>query len=127
MTTKNKVTNQHQAHFNKLQNKRSQLENLLRSRERLDYEIKNLKKSISKDQKRILKEEATLQKSMLLQAKSGKVLTSTGLPGDLESIQESFDLQEDEDPAEIAKAVLAQRKLLEEITDLLLKFNEPGS
>lgn len=128
MTTQNKVTNQHQAHLSKLKNKRQQLENLLRSRERLDFEIKNLKKSISKDQKRIHKEAAILEKSNItFPEKFPGNITSSELPEDFLSIQESFGLEDDEDPQEIYRAVLAQKELLEEITDLLLKFGEPGN
>lgn len=122
MTTKNKVTNQQQAHLSKLKNKRQQLENLLRSRERLDFEIKNLKKSISKDQKRVQKEAAQLREAQSQALEQNLLQTPEGL----RVLQEMVGLEDDEDLGQFETAVLAQINELEEITSLLLKFSEPG-
>lgn len=123
MTTNNKVTNQQQAHLSKLKNKRQQLENLLRSRERLNYEIQNLKKSISKDQKRIQKEAAQLEQVTSRALKNRDLLQT---PEGLKELHEMVGLEDDEDLGLFESAVLAQKNELEEITSLLLKFSEPG-
>lgn len=128
MTTTKKVTNQQQARLSKLENKKKQLENLLRSRERLNFEINMLKKSISKDQKSIKKEAALLE-----QARKSKVQGTLALTGQTyltdnssQTIRESFDLQDDEDPQQLVELLSAEENLLTEIFDLLLRFDESG-
>lgn len=103
------ATNPRQIRLSKLKNKRAHLENLLRSRERLNYEIKNLSKSLAKDQKALLREEKLWQAQ-----DSQKILTESKLLG------------EEEDPSELeAEAHLffsSSKAVLDEVLDLLLKF-----
>lgn len=107
------IKSQAQARASKLKNKKSQLENLLRSRERIDYEIKNLKKSIARDQKIVLKEEALLSQ----------------VTRDHESLLEAVQLDEEEDDLELLKQEILTifyqtDQELEQILDLLLKYDE---
>lgn len=114
-TGKKVITSQSELRANKLKNKRTQLENLLRSRERLDYEIKTLKKSIAKDVKVVQHEAEVL--TNLLDAEA-----------DSEMIQEAVELQEGEDPRKAIKSLLKTIKLSDEeiylIVKLLLAFAE---
>lgn len=103
------VQNPRQIRLNKLKNKRAQLENLLRSRERLNYEIKNLQKSLAKDQKAILKEE------QLWQAKDKqKILTESKLLGEGEDPDALGD--------EAHEFLSTSLTVLDEVLELLLKF-----
>lgn len=111
------VSSNAEARLSKLKNKRNQLENLLRSRERLEYEIKNLKKSVEKDAKQLTKE------SVLYEELSGK---DEGLTDD--DITEHFVLQEGVDSRVEIKRVLrvlssSQDELIA-ILKLLLRFAE---
>lgn len=113
MSTTNKIIKSRaEARASKLKNKRTQLENLLRSRERLDYEIKNLKKSIARDQKQILKEELLLNQHA----------------GNKEAITESVQVEEGEDSESLAEEILKiftqSDQELEQILALMLKYDE---
>lgn len=46
-----------QLRLSKIKSKRAQLDNLLRKRERIDFEVTRLKKSIARDQKQAVKEQ----------------------------------------------------------------------
>lgn len=115
MAAANKVIRSNsEARLSKLKNKKSQLENLLRSRERLDYEIKNLKRSIAKDQKIVAKEYAT-------------IIGIDNSASD-EVISETVELEEGVKPRETAQAayrsLLNSRDELQSILTLLLKYAE---
>lgn len=122
MQTPKTITSQSQAHLSKLKSKRTQLENLLRSRERLDYEIKNLKKSIQKDQKRIQKEQSMFFKEKQEVLTEGIVLTKVERLPKEELMSGSF--PEDEDPDEIISLLAAQKIVLQGIFELLFNFGE---
>lgn len=111
-TTKIIRSNQ-EARLSKLKNKKTQLENLLRSRERLDFEIKNLKKSIKKDQKIVLKEYSLLDQT------DGH---------SQESILESMLIEKEQDPEEeyqsSVKLLLETQNEFQKILDILLHFEE---
>lgn len=116
MANANKViTRNSEARLSKLKNKKSQLENLLRSRERLDFEIKNLKKSIAKDQKIVLKEIEQL-----------KPICNAQTPEEL--ISEQVVVDEGENPKEtlrkLVKVLSSSEDELISILRLLLKFAE---
>lgn len=101
------------ARVSKLQNKKSHLENLLRSRERLTYEIQNLKKSIAKD-KKLFKKQTTFYRNA---KKSGVALESVVVSG----------LEEDDFlfiPQDIEESFGKANVLLNEVFELLLKFDE---
>lgn len=99
-----------EARLSKLQNKKNQLENLLRTRERITYEINNLKKSISKDRKQIQKETALLKGS------------------NKEMIHEVVQLEDDEDVDDFLRELShIYNKISEEtslIFEMLLKYDE---
>lgn len=102
-----------EARISKLKNKTTQLENLYRSRNRLDYEIKNLKRSIAKDQK-LLKKQSNIMESAALVSR--------------ETLLESVEISDDEDPgsslSEIFQLFKETDTVLTELTELLLKFDE---
>lgn len=112
MSTTSQVTSSHKARLSKLTSKRSQLEQLLRKRERLNYQIKILQKSILKEQKRIQKEAAILEKIQNGDTPSGPTL-----------IQE-LALAESEDPEEVFKTIPLLQKELNSILEMLLDFEE---
>lgn len=110
-----------EARLSKLKNKKSQLENLLRSRERLDYEIKNLKKSIQKDNKIITEEFEKLENF------DDESLTDEDLQV-LEESQLPFLLEESRSPQEtyqkLIRLLVDSKSELILILELLLKFAE---
>jgi len=115
MSTPNKIVKSNtDARVSKLQNKKSHLENLLRSRERLTYEIQNLKKSIAKDKKRLQKDSSSYRRAK----KSGVALESVVTSG----------LSEAEDflfvPQDIEESFVKASHLLNEVFELLLKYDE---
>lgn len=108
------VRSKQELRLNKLKNKKTQLENLLRARARLDFEIKTLKKSIAKDQKKVQKEEAVLQ----------RVSNS----GSLEVISENVQLEDNEDELqayhESVENLQHESDELNQIFELLLHYDE---
>lgn len=109
------VQNRRELRLSKLKNKRTQLENLLRSRQRLDYEIKNLQKSLARDQKQFLKE-VTLWRTK----DSQKILTESTLLEDGEETEDEV-LQ-----TEVFEHFSAYSDVLDEVLKLLLKFPDPS-
>lgn len=119
MTQKKPVKNQLQARSSKLESKRKQLENLLRKKARLDFEISTLRKSISKEQKWALKVSATLNEAM-----GNQLPTSNKATDNLESvICESLGLSESEDTEEAYAAFIRICSELDSIASILLEYN----
>lgn len=108
------IKSKHEARLCKLKSKSKQLELLLRKRERLDFEIKTLKKSISKEQKQTLKELALINQK----TDSGYILSK-------ELISESLTLDESEDPEQVYNCLLQLETELTNILSNLLDFQEP--
>lgn len=112
MANSNQVTTSHKARLSKLISKRAQLEQLLRKRERLSYQIKVLQKSISKEQKRVMKEEAIFE-----QIQKGDLPSAPTLIQEL-AVAKSEDLEE------VSETLPLLRKELDEVLTLLLKYGE---
>lgn len=112
-TSAQKIKTRLEARRSKLINKKEQLKNMLRSRERLDYEIINLKKSIAKDQKKAIKEQLSLEK-----ARDPEAVLEAFIPGDTE---DSLDPSE---PEEILDCFQNMSRELDSILTLLLRYDE---
>lgn len=103
------ITNQTELRANKLKNKRTQLENLLRSRERIDFEIKNLKKSINRDLKQHLKESEMYYE-----------LSEKGFQE--ESLREAIVLDEGADPESELRKFIKNLKLTDDEIHLIIRI-----
>lgn len=112
MSNSTQITSSHKARLSKLTSKKTQLEQLLRKRNRLNYQIKILQKSISKEQKRIQKESSILE-----QIKKGEKPDGSTL------IQE-LAVAESEDPEEVLESIPLLQKELDSILEMLLDFDE---
>lgn len=115
MATSKQIKTSHQARLSKLQSKKQQLVQLLRKRARIDFEINTLKKSISKEQKRTLREQ-----KMLVEELNQQDLHYSNR----EVLLESLDIAESEDPEEAYVAFKQIDKELNLILRLLLEFDE---